>query len=75
VVTTIRYAHLRRSGDYAVSARYRGRVRGPDAARLLLAIILIVLTALVAMAGSVPEVGAHETPAAPITVRSASDTT
>jgi len=41
-----------------VSARYRGRVRGPDAGRVLLAVALIVLTTLIAMVGAAPDAGA-----------------
>jgi hypothetical protein len=39
-----------------VSARYgsRSRARSPDAARVMLAIVLIALTALVAMLGGGP---------------------
>jgi hypothetical protein len=47
-----------------VSARYRGRVRGRDAGRVLLAVVLIVLTTLIAMLGTVPDAGAGNVAAA-----------
>ena len=42
-----------------MSVRYRGRLRRPDAGRLLLAIILIVLTTLIAMRGGTAPAGAE----------------
>jgi hypothetical protein len=54
-----------------VSARYRGRLRGPDAGRLMLAIILVVLTTLVAMRGSISDRGATYAASAASTVHAA----
>jgi len=53
-----------------VTARFssRSRARGPDVARALLAILLIVLTALVAMLGGASEAGAQEVSAADLPV-------
>ena len=46
----------------------RMRARGPDAARVMLAILLIVLTTLVAMLGTASEAGAQEVSAAELPV-------
>jgi pilus assembly protein CpaC len=53
-----------------VSSRYsvRLRLRGPDVARALLAIVLIALTTLVAILGAAPEAGAQEVSAAELQV-------